>query len=138
FSAFCRPLPSTFFPYTTLFRSVHAVLGDFFGRGMDDESLIVLEYYQGNGSPILATIEAGYHTPGKFREVTIMGTGSSAVCDYNVAQYKIRTFANEDVADGEEINAEEGAVHSLEFGQKEPLRAELEACIAAIQNRRRR
>src|SRR5204862_7520616 len=66
-------------------RRVHAVLGDFFGRGMDDESLIVLEYYQGNGSPILATIEAGYHTPGKFREVTIMGTRSSAVCDYNVA-----------------------------------------------------
>jgi predicted dehydrogenase len=81
-------------------RRVHAVLSDFSGRGMDDESLIVLEYYQSNGSPILATIEAGYHTPGKFREVTIMGTRSSAVCDYNLAQYKIRTFANQHVADG--------------------------------------
>ena len=119
-------------------RRVHAVLGDFFGRGMDDESLIVLEYYQGNGSPILATIEAGYHTPGKFREVTIMETRSSAVCDYNVAQYKIRTFANQHVADGEEIKAEEGAVHQLEFPPEEPLRAELAAFIDAIEKRRSR
>ena len=105
---------------------------------MDDESLIVLEYYQGNGSPILATIEAGYHTPGKFREVTIMETRSSAVCDYNVAQYKIRTFANQHVADGEEIKAEEGAVHQLEFPPEEPLRAELAAFIDAIEKRRSR
>src|SRR5213080_1464598 len=50
-------------------RRVHAVLRDFFGRGMDDESLISLEYDQGKGSPILATVEAGYHAPGKLREV---------------------------------------------------------------------
>lgn len=57
--------------------------------GMDDESLIVLEYDQVDKSPIRATIEAGYHVPVKFREVTIVATDSSAVCDYNVAQYKI-------------------------------------------------
>src|SRR2546430_15072611 len=100
-------------------RPVHAVLSDFFGRGMDDESLIVLEYYQSNGSPILATIEAGYHTPGKFREVTIMGTRSSAVCGYNVAQYKIRTFANQHVADGEEIKAEAVASPQLDVPPEE-------------------
>jgi UDP-2-acetamido-3-amino-2,3-dideoxy-glucuronate N-acetyltransferase len=116
-------------------RRVHAVLSDFLGRGMDDESLIVLEYHQSNSSPILAMIEAGYHTPGKFREVTIMGTHSSAVCDYNVAQYKIRTFANRHVVDGETITAEEGAVHQLEFPPEEPLRAELAAFINAIENR---
>ena len=35
-------------------RRVHAVMQDFFGRGMDDESLIVLEYDQASGAPILA------------------------------------------------------------------------------------
>src|SRR5947208_7691028 len=45
-------------------RRVHAVLQDFLGRGMDDESLIVLEYDQDKGSPVLATWEAGDHAPG--------------------------------------------------------------------------
>jgi len=116
-------------------RRVHAVLRDFLGRGMDDESLIVLEYDQGNGSPILATVEAGYHAPGKFREVIIGGTDCSAVCDYNVAQYKIKTFANRHLADSDAIKAEEGAVHQLEFPPEEPLRAELAAFIDSIEKR---
>jgi predicted dehydrogenase len=116
-------------------RRVHAVLSDFLGRGMDDESLIVLEYDQGDNSPMLATIEAGYHAPGKFREVTIVGTDSSAVCDYNVAQYKIKTFENRHIADGDAIKAEEGTVHQLEFPPEEPLRAELAAFIDAIEKR---
>lgn len=116
-------------------RRVHAVLRDFFGRGLDDESLIVLEYDRGKGSPILATVEAGYHAPGKFREVTIVGTDSSAVCDYNVAQYKIKTFENRHVAEGGAIKADEGAVHQLEFSPEEPLRAELAAFIDSIEKR---
>jgi len=116
-------------------RRVHAVLRDFLGRGMDDESLIVLEYDQGNGSPILATVEAGYHAPGKFREVIIGGTDCSAVCDYNVAQYKIKTFENRHLADSDAIKAEEGAVHQLEFPPEEPLRAELAAFIDSIEKR---
>jgi UDP-N-acetylglucosamine 3-dehydrogenase len=117
-------------------RRVHAVLSDFLGRGMDDEALIVLEYAQSNNSPALATIEAGYHAPGKFREVTIVGTDSSAVCDYNVAQYKIKTFENRHIADGDAIKAKEGAVHQLEFPPEEPLRGELAAFIDAIEKRR--
>jgi len=116
-------------------RRVHAVLSDFLGRGMDDESLIVLEYDQGDNSPIFATIEAGYHAPGKIRQVTIVGTDSSAVCDYNVAQYKIKTFENRHIADGDAIKAEEGAVRQLEFPPEEPLRAELAAFIDAIEKR---
>src|ERR1700745_74149 len=49
---------------------VHAVLSDFFERGMDDESRIILEYRDSTSSPVLATVEAGYHAPGKTREVT--------------------------------------------------------------------
>jgi predicted dehydrogenase len=117
-------------------RRIHAVLRDFFGRGMDDESLIVLEYDQaGGGPPILATVEAGYHLPGKTREITIVGKDSSAVCDFNVAQYKLKTFENRHITGTAEIKAVEGAVHHLEFPPEEPLRAELVAFLKSIEDR---
>src|SRR6266404_6960822 len=129
FSGFKRPRPDTGVTFAdgihfidlfnfllgTTPRRVHAVLRDFFGRGMDDESLIVLDYDRDDGVPVLASVEAGYHTPGKFREVSIVGTNMSAVCDYNVAQYKIKTFENRHVNDGGAIRAVEGAVLQLEF-----------------------
>ena len=119
-------------------RRVHAVMHNFLGRAgeMDDESLIVLEYERDGGAPILATIEAGYHLPGKVRELTIVGKDSSVICDYNVAQYKIKTFENRHVRDGLEIKAKEGAMHQLEFPPEEPLRAELAAFLHAIETRR--
>jgi predicted dehydrogenase len=126
---------------------VHAVMKNFLGREgeMDDEALIVLEYKRegppshGSGAaspPILATIEAGYHRPGKFRELTIVGKNSSAVCDYNVAQYKIKTFDNRHVAEGAEIKAMEGAGRQLEFPPEEPLRAELAAFLQSVETRK--
>lgn len=120
-------------------RRVHAVMRNFLGREgeMDDESLMVLEYNGDDGPPILATIEAGYHLPGKMRELTIVGKDSSAVCDYNVAQYKIKTFENRHVRSGTEIKAMEGAMHQLEFPPEEPLRAELTAFLDAIETRSR-
>jgi predicted dehydrogenase len=118
-------------------RRLHAVLHDFLGRGRDDESLIALEYDRGHNSTIFATVEAGYHLPGKMREVTIAGEDSSALCDYNVAQYKIRMFENRHVPHGSEIKAVEGTVRQLEFPPEEPLRAELAAFLDAIQKRQR-
>jgi UDP-N-acetylglucosamine 3-dehydrogenase len=117
---------------------VHAVMRNFLGRDgeMDDESIMVLEYDRGNGGPILATIEAGYHRPGKIRELTVVGKNSSAVCDYNVAQYKIKTFENRHVLDSGEIKAADGAVRQLEFPPEEPLRAELAAFLDSIETRR--
>jgi UDP-N-acetylglucosamine 3-dehydrogenase len=118
-------------------RRVHAVMRNFLGRAgeMDDESLIVLEYDRGAGAPILATVEAGYHLPGKVRELTIVGKDASAICDYNVAQYKIKTFENRHVSQGGAIKAMEGAMHQLEFPPEEPLRAELAAFLNAIGTR---
>jgi predicted dehydrogenase len=118
-------------------RRVHAVMRNFMGREdeMDDESLIVLEYDRDGGAPILATVEAGYHLPGKIRELTIVGKDASAICDYNVAQYKIKTFENRHVGERGEIRAMEGAMHQLEFPPEEPLRAELAAFLNAIETR---
>ena len=114
---------------------VHAVTQDLFERGIDDESLLVLQYRKGTNDPMLATIEAGYHAPGKFRELTVVGTDSSAVCDYNAAQYKIKTFENRHVAESGEIGALEGTMHQLEFPPEEPLRAQLAAFIDSITRR---
>src|ERR1700736_229762 len=118
-------------------RRVHAVMHNFLGREdeMDDESLIVLEYDRDRGAPILATVEAGYHLPGKVRELTIVGKDGSAICDYNVAQYKIKTFENRHVSQGGAIKAMEGAMHQLEFPPEEPLRPKLAAFLDAIEAR---
>jgi len=117
-------------------------LADFFGRGMDDQSLIILDYELPAGR-VMAQIETGYHVPGKFREVTVTGDKLSAVCDFNIAQYKIKTFEarHEPARSGSgtgngEIAAVEGAMKQLEFPPSEPLLEELRAFIESISSRR--
>jgi UDP-N-acetylglucosamine 3-dehydrogenase len=111
---------------------VTASMQDFMGRGMEDESFIALDYEPG----IWATVETGYHSPGKFREVVVIGDELSAICDFNVAQYKIKTFANKHIKTGADVKAVEGEMHQLEFPPEEPLLAELRAFIDSIQNRK--
>ena len=116
-------------------------LADFFGRGMDDQSLIVLDY-EVAGRRVMAQIETGYHVPGKFREVTVSGDKLSAVCDFNIAQYKVKTFeARHEPQSGSgkkngEIGAVEGAVKQLEFPPSEPLLEELRAFLDSMATRR--
>jgi predicted dehydrogenase len=113
---------------------VTAQLNDFLGRGMDDESLLSLEYNSAKG-PVWATVQTGYHSPGKFREVVVIGDELSAVCDFNIAQYKIKTFQNKHVPGGAEVKAVEGEMRQLEFAPEEPLQAELRAFVQSIQTR---
>jgi UDP-N-acetylglucosamine 3-dehydrogenase len=118
-------------------RSPHRVLAvarDFFARGMEDEALVLLDY-AGGTTDVLARVEAGYHLPGKFREVIIVGDRLSAICDYNVAQYKIRTFENVHLVKDGKLNAVEGATHQLEFSPEEPLLAEWHAFIDSVTSR---
>ena len=65
-----------------------------------------------------------------------MGSELSAVCDYNVAQYKIKTFANRQVKEGHDFKAIEGTVHQVESPPEEPLLAELRAFVEAVQTRK--
>ncbi len=114
---------------------VSAHLQDFLGRGMDDESWIGMEYQTTKG-PVWATVETGYHSPGKFREVNVIGDQLSAVCDFNVAQYKIKTYQNKHLpAGGADFKAVEGEMRQLEFPPEEPLLAELRAFVSSIQTR---
>lgn len=113
---------------------VLAVTQDFLGRGVEDASLVSLEYETSLG-PAWATIETNYFLPGKFREVTIIGSELSAHCDYNAAQYKIKTFTHKHVREGKEFKAVEGALHQVESAPEEPLQAELRAFIESVQTR---
>ncbi len=115
-------------------RRVSAFTHDLLGRGMEDASLLSLEYQHGRGTA-WATIETNYFLPGKFREVTVIGSKLSAVCDFNVAQYKIKTFANHHVKEGAEFKAVEGKLHQVESPPEEPLLAELRAFVESIQTR---
>ena len=114
---------------------VFAVTQDFMGRGMEDASLISLEYEMAQGV-VWGTIETNYFLPGKFREVTVIGSEMSAVCDYNVSQYKIKTFANHHVKEGGDFKAVEGALHQVECPPEEPLLAELRAFVDSVQTRK--
>jgi UDP-N-acetylglucosamine 3-dehydrogenase len=110
---------------------VNAMMKDFLGRGMEDESFIALDYEP----DIWATVETGYHVPGKFREVVVVGDELSAVCDYNAAQYKIKTFGNKHIKTGADVKVVEGEMHQLEFPPEEPLLAELQAFVNSVQTR---
>lgn len=113
---------------------VLAVTQDFLGRGMEDASLLSLEYTNSHGTT-WATVETNYFLPGKFREVTVIGSEMSAVCDYNVAQYKIKTFANRHVKEGADFKAVEGTLHQVESEPEEPLLAELRAFLESVRTR---
>jgi UDP-2-acetamido-3-amino-2,3-dideoxy-glucuronate N-acetyltransferase len=115
-------------------KSVLAIHHDFMGRGMDDVSFVSLEYETPHGKT-WATVETEYFIPGKFREVIVCGDKLSAVCDYNVAQYKIKTYANTHVAAGKDFKANEGVVTQIETPPEEPLLAELCAFIDSIKTR---
>jgi UDP-2-acetamido-3-amino-2,3-dideoxy-glucuronate N-acetyltransferase len=114
---------------------VLAVVQDFLGRGMEDASLLSLEYPSGQGVT-WGTVDTNYFLPGKFREVTVIGDQLSAVCDYNAAQYKVRTFANRHVQEGGQFKALEGALHQVESPPEEPLLAELRAFVDSVQTRK--
>jgi UDP-N-acetylglucosamine 3-dehydrogenase len=123
---------------------VSAVTQDFLARGIEDEALIVMEYPparagQVTGAPsagVVARVEAGYHLPGKYREVMVAGDSMSAICDFNVAQYKVRTFRNHHVPKrGGRFDALEGEMHQLEFSPEEPLHTEWRAFLNSVETR---
>jgi predicted dehydrogenase len=116
-------------------KSVTAINHDFFGRGLDDVSFVSLEYDTPHGKT-WATVETEYFIPGKFREVIVCGDKLSAVCDYNISQYKIKTYANTHTpAGGNDFKATEGIVTQIETPPEEPLLAELRAFIDSIKTR---
>src|ERR1041384_3116283 len=54
-------------------RRVSAVMKDFIGRGMEDASLLSLEYDTRQGA-VWGVIETNYFLPGKFRDLVVIGS----------------------------------------------------------------
>jgi predicted dehydrogenase len=115
-------------------KSVLAIHHDFMGRGVDDMSFVSLEYETPRGKTWV-TVENDYFIPGKFREVIVCGDKLSAVCDYNLAQNKIKTYENKHVREGNDFKGIEGPVRQIETPPEEPLLAELRAFIDSIKTR---
>ena len=117
-------------------KHITAMTQDFMGRGalMEDASMLSLEYQTPRGTA-WGIVETNYFLPGKYRELTITGSEMSALCDFNVSQYKIRTFANRHVKHGNDFKAEEGMAHQIECAPVEPLFAELAAFTKSIETR---
>jgi UDP-N-acetylglucosamine 3-dehydrogenase len=113
---------------------VSAMMRDYLGRGMEDASMISLDY-TGAPSPVWATIETNYFLPGKYREVIVIGSALSAVCDFNVAQYKIKTYQNRHEFRGHDCHAVEGIMQQIECPPEEPLLAELRAFMDSLATR---
>lgn len=116
-------------------KSVLAVHHDFMERGMEDVSLVSLEYETPHGKT-WATVENDYFIPGKSRKVIVAGDRLSAVCDYNVTQHKITTYENRHVREGDDIQGVEGPVHQIECPREEPLLAELRSFVESVETRR--
>jgi UDP-N-acetylglucosamine 3-dehydrogenase len=115
-------------------QSVLAIHHDFMGRGLEDASLVSLEYDTPAGRT-WATVENDYFYPGKFREVILVGEKCSAVCDFNASQYKIKLHENRHARDGNDFKAIEGEVKQIECAPEEPLLAELRAFVKSVQTR---
>ncbi len=113
---------------------VTAQIRDFIGRGMEDELFITMDYESDIGST-WAKVEAGYHIPGKHREVFIVGTKLSAFCDYNILPHEIKLYDNKRVEEGGNFNSLQGIMSQLKFSTEEPLLTELKAFLDSVQTR---
>jgi predicted dehydrogenase len=98
--------------------------------------MLSLEYETPRGTA-WGIVETNYFLPGKYRELAVTGSEMSALCDFNVSQYKIRTFANKHVKNGNDFKAEEGLSEQIECPPVEPLLAELQAFVRGIETRQK-
>ncbi len=110
--------------------AVNARLLDILGRGMDDNAWLWLDY-----GDVFATIEVGYFSPLKKREVLVVGTEKSVVVDYTVQQDKVKIHANHHQLEGREWKAIEGGITTTEFDPEEPLLVELRAFLNSMRTR---
>jgi predicted dehydrogenase len=108
-----------------------ATLRDCLGRGMDDVALLTLDY-----GGALAQLEAGYLQPEARRDLVVMGSEGSIVCDFLAKDEPVRLHAgaHHQEADGR-WSAVEGKRAALPVADGEPLLDELRAFVEACQSR---
>jgi predicted dehydrogenase len=107
---------------------VLAVQRDYLGRGLDDVSLTLVEY-----GDVPVFVEANYFVPGTHRECVLVGERGTIVADYGTGS--VTFHAGEHHRRGEVWEAVETGKEDLTPSGPEPLRAELEAFMAACDGR---
>jgi UDP-N-acetylglucosamine 3-dehydrogenase len=122
--------------YVDLFRhllrrdptGVAALQRDFLGRGLDDFSVVMVDY-----GDVPAVIEANYYVPGTYRDCVIVGTRGSLVADYGAGT--VTLHSGEHRRRGAAWEAVDAGKEDLPTGDREPLRLELEAFLDACAGR---
>lgn len=112
-------------------RLATATLRDCLGRGMDDVALLTLDY-----GGATAQLEAGYFPPEPRRDVVVMGSEGSIVCDFLAKDEPVRLYSGAHQQDADGLwTAVEGAREVLPLADGEPLLDELRAFVSACQTR---
>ena len=114
--------------YVDLFRhllrrdptGVAALQRDFLGRGLDDFSVVMVDY-----GDVPAVIEANYFVPGTYRDCVIAGARGTLVADYGAGT--VTLHSREHRRRGAAWEAVDAGKEELPTGSREPLRLELEA-----------
>jgi UDP-2-acetamido-3-amino-2,3-dideoxy-glucuronate N-acetyltransferase len=112
---------------------VSAILKDFLGRGMDDAAFISLDFGRE-----MARVEANYFTPGKTRDVTIMGESGAIACDMLApAKERVKVYEHAHARKGADWTAVEGPVTTIAVPEEEPLKRELADFLRCVETRAR-
>ncbi len=110
--------------------SVTAVMRDFLGRGMEDVSVVFLNY-----GDALAQVESGYFAPGVHRDVTLVGARRTIVSD--LVKQDVQIYENYHIRRNNKWAAEQGKIIYPKIISQEPLELELESFIQSVRTRRK-
>ncbi len=109
--------------------AVIAVLRDYLGRGLDDLAFVTVEYGE-----VPAFVEAGYFSPGTFRDCVVVGTQGSLTVDFGQSVVTACRDLHQR-RDGHWI-AVAGKPEAFKATGEEPLRQELASFMESVRTRR--
>jgi len=105
--------------------AVTAILRDYLGRGLDDLAFVAVEYGE-----VPAFVEAGYFSPGTFRDCVAVGTRGSLTVDFG--QSVVTAFRNLHERRDSHWTAVAGKPETFQATGEEPLRQELASFAEAV------
>lgn len=108
--------------------SVTAVTKDYLGRGMDDTSVVLLDY-----GKEMAQVESGYFPPGNWRDIVIMGDKASIVS--NIVKQDVALYNNYHKMENNIWTAIDEGVVRPKIITKEPLYQELRTFLDSVKTR---
>lgn len=109
-------------------RTATAVIRNYLNLFYDDTSVSILDYHG-----TVVTIEAGYMSPERRRDIVIVGDKGSIQCDFQKGSFVF--YDNHHEIRGNQCVAEEGIMKRVQVGSDMPLTLELKSFLDSVQNR---